>query len=80
MPVMDHLVPKVGVFVLQADDFAPNPKDGVQQRPESFYLSDFVQNMRAKRPQSLHFLGDDVHITESLHSMTTVRVRTGSSA
>ena len=49
VPVVDHLVPKVGVLVLQAHDFAPNPKDRVQEGPDSFHLSDLVQNVCAKR-------------------------------
>lgn len=80
MPVVDHLVPKVDVFVLQADDFAPNPKDGVQERPESFRLSDFIQNVCAECLQGFQLLGDDLHVTESLYSMTTVCVRTTGSA
>ena len=52
MPVVDHLVPKVGVLVLQAHDFAPDPQDGVQQRPESFHLSDFVQYVRRMLSES----------------------------
>ena len=80
MPVVDHLVPKVGVLVLQAHGFAPNPKDGVQQRPESFHLSDLVENVCTKCSQGLHLLGDDVHVAESLHSMAMRRLCTSINA
>ena len=79
MPVVNHLVPKVGVLVLQTHHFAPRTENGVQERPESFHLPDFVEYVRAKCSQSLHFLGDDVHVSESLHPMTTVCVRSTSS-
>lgn len=80
MPVVDHLVLKVGVLMLQAHDFTPSPKDGIQERPESFHLSDLVEHVCTKRSQSLHFLGDDVHVAESLHSMTISRLRTSTNA
>ena len=80
MPIVNHLVFEVGVFVLKVLYFAPGPKNGVQKRPESFHLSNFVENVCTKCSQSLHFLGDDLHVAESLHSMTTVRVRATGSA
>lgn len=81
MPVVDYLVPKVGVFALEAHYFAPGPQDGVQKRPESFHLSDFVEHMCTKCFQSIpHLLGDDLHVAESLHPMTISRGGTSVSA
>lgn len=80
MPIVNHLVFEVSVFMLKVLYFAPGPKDGVQKRPESFHLSDFVENVCTKCSQSLHLLGDDVHVAESLHPMTISRVRTSISA
>lgn len=80
MPVVDQLVPKVGVLMLQAHDFTPSPKDGIQKRPECFHLSDLVKHVCTKSSQGLHFLGDDVHVAESLHPMTIRRLRTSSNA
>ena len=80
MPVVDHLVFEVGVFVLNVLYFAPGPKDGGQKRPESFHLSDFVEHVCTKCSQSLHFLADDVHVAESLHSMAIRRLRTSINA
>lgn len=80
MPVVDQLVPKLGILMLKAHDFAPSPKDGIQKRPESFHLSDFVEHVCTKRSQSLHLLGDDVHVAESLHSMAMRRLCTSINA
>lgn len=77
---MDHLVLEVGVLTLKAHDFTPSSKDGIQKRAESFHLSDLVEHVCSKRSQSLHFLGDDVHVAESLHPMFIRHLRTNINA
>ena len=76
MPVVNDFMFKVGTFAPDAHYLTPGPEDGVQERTESFHLSDFVEHMCAECFQGLHFLGDDLHVAESLHPMTAIRIRT----